>query len=214
MPTELRLGPALTPDFYRRDAAVVARELLGCLLVRELDDESLVLRIVETEAYLGAPDRASHAWNGRRTARNAALYLAGGHAYVYFIYGMHFCLNVVTGDETIGSAVLLRAGEPLTGVAAMRYRRHLDGRPGGERAGMIAGGPGRLAQALAIDRSLDGIALDRVPLWLAAGQAPPREAEIVVGPRIGVAYAGEAAAWPLRFALRDSRHVSRPWPWR
>ena len=106
-------------SFYRRPAETVARDLLGRYLVRELDGERLVLRLVETEAYLGAPDRASHAWDGRRTPRNESLYLPGGHAYVYLIYGMHFCLNAVTGEADIGSAVLLRAGEPVEGEERM-----------------------------------------------------------------------------------------------
>ena len=105
----------LPVSFYRRPAATVARDLLGRYLVHELDGERLVLRLVETEAYLGAPDRASHAWDGRRTPRNESLYLPGGHAYVYFIYGMHWCLNVVCGEKDEGGAVLLRAGEPLRG---------------------------------------------------------------------------------------------------
>ncbi len=202
----------LTPlavDFYRRPAAEVARDLLGCLLVREVDGERLVLRLVETEAYLGAPDRASHAWAGRRTARNESLYLPGGHAYVYFIYGMHFCLNAVTGDSGIGSAVLIRAGEPVAGEERMRALRGLARPP---RGGEVAGGPGRLCLALAIDRALDGAPLDRAPLWIARGAAVA-DAEVAAGPRVGVDYAGEAAGWPLRFAVRGNPHVSRPLPW-
>jgi DNA-3-methyladenine glycosylase len=194
--------------FYRRPAAEVARDLLGRYLVREVDGERLVLRLVETEAYLGAPDRASHAWDGRRTARNESLYLAGGYAYVYFIYGMHWCLNAVTGEAGIGSAVLLRAGEPVAGLEAMAANRRLPRPP---RPGEIAGGPGKLCQALAIDCALDGAALDRPPLFVAPGEPVP-EAAVAAGPRIGVDYAGEAAAWPLRFALRGNPHVSRPRP--
>jgi DNA-3-methyladenine glycosylase len=206
-------APAPVPAaFYRRPAAEVARDLLGRLLVREHGGERLVLRLVETEAYLGAPDRASHAWAGRRTARNESLYLPGGHAYVYFIYGMHFCLNAVTGEAGVGSAVLIRAGEPVTGEAAMRALRGLVEISRPARPGELAGGPGRLCQALAIDRALDGVPLDRPPLWIAAGEAVADEA-VAVGPRIGVAYAGEAAAWPLRFAVRGNPHVSRPVPW-
>lgn len=107
-------------SFYRRPAETVARDLLGRYLVRELGGERLVLRLVETEAYLGAPDRASHAWGGRRTQRNESLYLPGGHAYVYLIYGMHYCLNAVTGKKDEGGAVLLRAGEPVEGAERMR----------------------------------------------------------------------------------------------
>jgi DNA-3-methyladenine glycosylase len=198
--------------FYRRPAEEVARGLLGRYLVRELEGERLVLRLVETEAYLGAPDRASHAWGGRRTPRNESLYLPGGHAYVYFIYGMHFCLNAVTGEADIGSAVLLRAGEPVEGEARMRENRGWTRAP---RPGDLAGGPGKLCRALAVGRDLDGVRLDRPPLWIAHGEpmvADHGEDQIVAGPRIGVDYAGEAAAWPLRFMLRGNRHVSKPWP--
>ncbi|HYU32771.1 MAG TPA: DNA-3-methyladenine glycosylase, partial [Thermoanaerobaculia bacterium] len=168
--------------------------------------ERLVLRLVETEAYLGAPDRASHAWGGRRTPRNESLYLPGGHAYVYFIYGMHFCLNAVTGEPDVGSAVLLRAGEPLEGEERMRENR---GWPRAPRPGDLAGGPGKLCQALAVGRELDGVPLDRPPLWVARGE-PVAPAEVAAGPRIGVDYAGEAAGWPLRFMVRGNGHVSRP----
>ncbi len=203
-----RLRP-LPPSFYRRPAEEVARDLLGRWLVREFagePGERLVLRLVETEAYLGAPDRASHAWGGRRTPRKESLYLPGGHAYVYFIYGMHFCLNAVTGEPDIGSAVLLRAGEPVEGEERMRENR---GWPRAPRPGDLAGGPGKLCQALGVGRELDGVPLDRPPLWIARGE-PVDAAEVAAGPRIGVDYAGEAAAWPLRFTVRGNRHVSRP----
>jgi DNA-3-methyladenine glycosylase len=200
--------------FYRAPAPEVARRLLGHLLVRELPDgERLVLRLVETEAYLGAPDRASHAWSGRRTARNESLYLPGGHAYVYFVYGIHWCLNAVTGAADVGSAVLLRAGEPvgepLGGRRGEEVMARLRGLARAPRPGDLAGGPGKLCQALAVDRALDGVRLDRAPLWIAAGE-PVADAEVAAGPRVGVDYAGEAAAWPLRFAVRGNPHVSRP----
>lgn len=201
-----RLRP-LPLSFYRRPAEEVARDLLGRWLVRDLGGERLVLRLVEVEAYLGAPDRASHAWDGRRTPRNESLYLPGGHAYVYFIYGMHWCLNAVTGEKDIGSAVLIRAGEPVEGEETMARNRN---RPGKVRPGDLAGGPGKLCQALAIDRSLDGVLLDGEPLRITKGD-PAEPEEIVAGPRIGVDYAGEAAGWPLRFAIQGNRHVSRPW---
>jgi DNA-3-methyladenine glycosylase len=198
----------LPASFYRRPAEAVARDLLGRYLTRELDGERLVLRLVETEAYLGAPDRASHAWAGRRTARNESLYLAGGHAYVYMIYGMHYCLNAVTGEAGIGSAVLLRAGEPVAGEERMRENRGWTRIP---RPGDLAGGPGKICRALAIGRELDGVLLDRPPLCIARGE-PVGEEEIVASPRIGVDYAGEAALWPLRFSVRGHPHVSRPRP--
>jgi DNA-3-methyladenine glycosylase len=195
-------------SFYRRPAETVACDLLGRYLVRELDSERLVLRLVETEAYLGGPDRASHAWGGRRTVRNESLYLPGGHAYVYLIYGMHYCLNAVTGEADEGGAVLLRAGEPVEGEERMRENRGWAREP---RPGDLAGGPGKICQALAIGRDLDGVPLDRPPLYITRGE-PVAEQEIVASPRIGVDYAGEAAQWPLRFSVRGHRHVSRPRP--
>jgi len=201
----------LPPSFYRRPAEIVARDLLGRYLVRELDGERLVLRLVEVEAYLGAPDRASHAWDGRRTPRNESLYLPGGHAYVYFIYGMHFCLNAVTGEAGVGSAVLLRAGAPVEGEERMAENR---GWLKKVRPGDLAGGPGKLCRALGVGRELDGVLLDRPPLYIAKGEPEAAEGtgRIVASPRIGVDYAGEAAAWPLRFSVAGERNVSRPWP--
>lgn len=210
MPSAAPLTPhdlaPLPLSFYRRPAEEVAPDLLGRWLVRRNGRQRLVLRLVEVEAYLGAPDRAAHAWGGRRTARNESLYLPGGYAYVYFIYGMHWCLNVVCGEKDEGGAVLLRAGEPLRGETAMRARRGLADRV---RPGDVAGGPGKLAQALGVDRALDGARLDGRELWLAAGKPLPRS-RVATGPRIGVAYAGEAAGWPLRFAEAGNPHVSRP----
>jgi DNA-3-methyladenine glycosylase len=198
----------LPSSFYRRPAEIVARDLLGRYLVRELEGELLVLRLVETEAYLGAPDRASHASGGRRTPRNESLYLPGGHAYVYFIYGMHYCLNAVTGEAEVGSAVLLRAGEPVEGEERMAENR---GWTKKIRPGDLAGGPGKICQALGIGRELDGVLLDRSPLYITKGE-PAGAEEIVASPRIGVDYAGEAAAWPLRFSVRGNLNVSRPRP--
>jgi DNA-3-methyladenine glycosylase len=194
--------------FYRRPAEVVARALLGCRLVRVVDGRRLEVRIVETEAYLGQPDRASHAWAGRRTPRNESLYRPGGCAYVYFVYGMHHCLNVVTGDETVGSAVLIRAAEPLAGLEDMASHRGLTRPP---RPGELAGGPGRLCQALAIDRRLDGVSFSTGALRILPGARIPAH-RIAIGPRIGIDYAGEAAGWPLRFAIRGHPDVSRPAP--
>lgn len=197
---------SLPLNFYRRPANEVAPELLGRFLIRELDGERLILRIVETEAYLGAIDRASHAWDGRRTPRTETLYRDGGVAYVYLIYGMYDMLNVVTGRTETGEAVLVRAGEALAGAERMRGLRGLAREP---RPGDLAGGPGKLCRALAVDRALDGAPLHRGTLRIAAGE-PAEPAEIATGPRIGVDYAGEHAAWPLRFAIAGNPHVSRP----
>ncbi|HEY4563672.1 MAG TPA: DNA-3-methyladenine glycosylase, partial [Thermoanaerobaculia bacterium] len=132
----------------------------------------------------------------------------GGYAYVYMIYGMHFCLNAVTGEADAGGAVLLRAGEPVEGEERMRENRGWGRVP---RPGDLAGGPGKICQALAIGRDLDGVPLDQPPLYIAKGE-PVAAEEIVASPRIGVDYAGEAALWPLRFSVRGHPHVSRPRP--
>jgi DNA-3-methyladenine glycosylase len=202
-----RFAP-LPAAFYRRAADVVARDLLGRYLVRELGGERRTLRLVETEAYLGEQDAASHAFGRRRTPRNESMYLPGGHAYVYFVYGMHWCLNVVCAIRDEPQAVLLRAGEAVAGREAMIASRGL-GRP--PRRGEIAGGPARLCQALEIDRAFDGADLRAGPLRLARGE-PLADARVAVAPRVGVGYAGDAARWPLRFADRGSVEVSRPRP--
>jgi DNA-3-methyladenine glycosylase len=199
----------LPRTFFARPADQVAPELLGRYLVRRLGETRMVARIVETEAYLGSADRASHAWKGRHTSRNASLYENGGVAYVYLIYGMHHCLNAVAGNNDNGEAVLIRGAEPLEGVELMMEHRHLSRPP---RPGDVAGGPGKLCQALKIDRQFDGHPLQRVPLQIVRGE-PVDAASWIAGPRIGIDYAGEATTWPLRFALAGNRHVSRPFPW-
>lgn len=202
---------SLPGSFFTRSARDVAPELLGRLIVRMVKGRRLVLRIVETEAYLGIADRASHAFGGRRTARTESLFLPGGHAYVYLIYGMYHCLNVVTGNETDGEAVLIRAGEPVEGESYMIRNRKLQG---SVKPGAVAGGPGRLSDAIAVDLSLNRVRIDdnRGPLRIAAGE-PTGRSDVATGPRIGIDYAGEAMRWPLRFAVRGHAHVSRPYPW-
>jgi DNA-3-methyladenine glycosylase len=196
----------LNRAFYRRAAKVVARDLLGRWILRRMGDDDLVVRIVETEAYLGAPDRASHAWNGRQTKRTSTLYSPGGCAYVYLVYGLHHCLNAVTGKVGEGGAVLIRAGEPVCGEGFMLANRNLKGVI---KPGAIGGGPGKLCQALAIDRSHNGVSLAKGELLITAGEPVPK-GEIVCGPRVGIDYAQEAIDWPLRFAIRGNRHMSRP----
>jgi DNA-3-methyladenine glycosylase len=180
------------------------------VLVRVLDDGTrLAGRIVETEAYLGVIDRAAHSYCGRRTPRNAAMWGPAGHAYVYFVYGLHHCMNVVAEGPERPSAVLIRALEPLEGLDIMRAQRA--GRRSGARLRDtdLCSGPAKLAQALRLDRALDGADLvTGSELFLERG--PPVAAEqIIAAPRIGVAYAGE---WPdeaLRFYVGGNPHVSR-----
>lgn len=184
----------LAPAFYQRSTVEVARELLGCLLLRVLPDGLVAVRLTEVEAYLGLSDPAAHTYRGRRTARNASMWRDGGHLYVYFTYGMHHCANVVTRREGEPEAVLLRGGDVVVGHDAVRRRRHHH---------LDLQGPAKLCQGLGIDRTLDGAPLKRAAgVWIAHDGLRPHSGEIVALPRVGVGYAGEAAAWPLRFVLR------------
>jgi DNA-3-methyladenine glycosylase len=190
--------PPFEQAFYLRPTRVVARDLLGALLVREVDGRRLAGRIVEVEAYLGERDTACHSSRGR-TKRTEVMFGPGGHAYIYFIYGFHHCLNVVTRGENQAEAVLIRALEPVEGLDVMRKNRK--GRSN------LCSGPGVLCQALGIDRSLNGHPLWEPPLYLCPGERIPA-ARIAAGPRVGVAYAGEAARWPLRFYIKGNAFVS------
>lgn len=182
-------NPASVPErsLFRASALRAARRLLGMVIVKD----GLRARIVETEAYVGPHDLACHAAKGR-TARTDVLWGPPGLAYVYLIYGMYNCLNVVTGEEGFASAVLIRAAEPLTpGLAAMD-------------------GPGKLCRALGIDRSFNRMDLcdPAAPLHLELGE--PARIAVARGPRIGVDYAGEWALKPYRFMIAGSPHGSRP----
>lgn len=191
----------LPRDFYLQDTVTVARALLGCILWRKIGRELLAARLVETEAYLGANDMASHARRGLRSPRNESMYLEGGHAYVYFTYGMHWCMNVVTQESDLAEAVLLRAAEPVKGIGSMRTRR-----PKAKRDFDLMNGPGKLCSALDIDKRLDGEPLDGNRLYLTERDIDI--GEIGVSPRIGVEGAIGAAHWPLRFFIRGNRYVS------
>jgi DNA-3-methyladenine glycosylase len=170
----------------------VAPDLIGVTLLVD----GVGGTIVEVEAY-DHEDPAAHGYGGR-TPRNASMFGPPGHAYVYRSYGIHWCLNLVSEEEGVASAVLLRALEPTHGIEAMRERRALDD----ER--LLASGPGRLCQALAVTRVHDGLALDQSPFELLART---REPDIATGPRIGITKAAER---PWRYALAGSRFVSRP----
>lgn len=196
--------PMLPLSFFARPTLEVARDLLGRDLVRRERGVECVGRIVEVEAYLGAEDLASHASTARgRTARNAPMFGPPGRAYVYLIYGMHHCFNVVTERDGIAGAVLIRALEPIAGIEHMRKRR------GGARAidRALLSGPGRLCAGLAIDRRFSGRALDRQSLHLTKG-FPVSDEVVVVTPRIGVDYAGDWARRPFRFFVSGNAHVS------
>jgi DNA-3-methyladenine glycosylase len=192
-------GARIPRAFFLRPTAIVARELLGTVLVHDAPEGLVAGIVVETEAYL-RDDPASHSFRGP-TARNASMFGAPGRAYVYSIYGLHHCLNVVTGPAGIGEAVLVRALEPIEGLELMRRRR------GGVADRELCRGPGKLVQALAIGRGHDGADLGRGPLVLRAlGTSARGPREVVRTPRIGITRAAER---PLRFHVRGSPYVSR-----
>ena len=190
---------ALPASFYARPTPLVARRLLGQVLVSAVGGRRTAGRIVETEAYLGADDPASHAYGARRTRRNASMFEPPGTAYVYFTYGMHWCLNAVTEREGVPAAVLIRALEPLEGLPTMRRRR----RSASDRE--LCSGPAKLCQALGVTGREDGVSLTRGRLRIVRQRSRQRDA-IIVTPRIGVT---RAADWPLRFLIEGSPWVSR-----
>jgi len=178
--------------FFLRPTVEVAKDLIGAWIARRQGDAWYGGRIVETEAYLGAADRAAHSWAGRRTPRNEPMYMEGGHLYVFMVYGMHHCANVVTRDPEIAEAVLLRAAEG----------------PPGTPAGLLSG-PAKLCSHLGITSAYSGrdlLAGDDLRL-LRGILAPP---ELAMTPRIGVDYAGEAKSWLLRFIDLNSPAISGP----
>ncbi len=198
---------ALPADFYAGDTVRVARALLGKLLLRRLNGAWVAAAICETEAYVGRCDKACHAYAYRRTPRTETLFAPPGTAYVYFVYGMHHCLNAVTEPVGEPSAVLIRAAFPLLGHDAMALRRH--GRPWADLTPVqrrnLLNGPGRLCQALAIDRAFDRASLVDGPNLLIAEASPGlglralRPRKVRATPRIGIDYAEEAKAFPWRF---------------
>jgi DNA-3-methyladenine glycosylase len=197
-------------SFYCRDTTVVARDLLGCRLIRGFrGGERRAVVIVETEAYLGAKDRAAHTWNGRRTPRVAPMWGPGGHAYVYFVYGMHFCLNVVTQKAGVPEAVLLRAAiseELFSEMMGPKSSRREFPSSLSKQISLYSG-PAKLCASLQITAALSGAPLSGPELMISRG--PRARFDVLVGPRVGVDYAGEAAAWPLRFAVAGCAAVTR-----
>ena len=192
----MAFGRILRREFYQRPTVDVARSLLGKVLVHG----PAAGVIVETEAYLGGDDRASHSARGI-TDRTRVIFGPPGHAYVYFIYGMYECLNIVAEPAGHPGCVLVRALEPVAGIEIMQRRR-----PRARRLEDLASGPGKLTLALDITRSHNGADLTRGPLVVRELPAEPRCVEIDVTPRIGIR---ECADWPLRFVVRGSRFVSK-----
>lgn len=208
-PRDASTREPLPREFFARGTLAVARELLGCVLAHETAEGRAAGRIVEVEAYCGIRDRGAHSFGGRRTARNEVMYGPPGFAYVYFTYGMHFCVNAVTREAGIAQAVLIRALAPLEGEALMRRRRGVDGAVPPIPDTRLCRGPGNLCRALAIERAQNGADLTRSGLRIEAGEPIPRS-HIRRSPRIGIAYAGPDALRPWRFYVEDEPSVSGP----
>lgn len=184
------------PDFLDQPADIVAKRLLGCELLRELDGELVRVRIVETESY-DQEDQASHTFRGE-TARNAVMFGPSGHLYVYFTYGMHYCCNIVTGKQGFGSAVLIRAVEPIERADILETRRNKSGVD-------TTNGPAKLCQALHIDKRLNGHDLQKMPLRLVV-KDELRPADVVTTIRIGISQAKDELK---RWYIKNNPYVSR-----
>jgi len=196
-------------SFFEQEPLEVGRSLIGMELGSELSSGACGGLIVETEVYVGPEDRAAHSWNARRTARTEVMFGPRGHAYVFQIYGMYYCFNIVVGAGRVPAAVLVRALRPTFGLEVMAKNRGLSSVPANLR--QLTSGPGRLAQALGIDRQANGLDLCQAPLWVrrsSVGRRLAAEHGTRAGTRINVEYAGTWATKNWRFTLSDDRFVS------
>lgn len=188
-------------SFYERDPVIVARDLLGKFLIHDTHEGQLIGKIVEVEAYGGLQDAGSHASRGI-TERTKIMFDNPGLAYVYLIYGMHYCLNVTAHVNGQAGAILLRAVEPISGIEFMKKRRAK------ESIRDLCSGPGKLCQAFGVNKSHNGHQLTSSPLYITEGE-PITEDAVVATPRINIDYAGEAKNWPWRFYSKESLFISR-----
>ncbi len=198
----------LNREFYNRDSLIVAKELLGKVLVHELHGQKISAKIVETEAYMGINDKAAHSYGGRRTKRVEVMYGGPGFSYVFFIYGIHYCFNVVTREEGNPQAVLIRAVEPIQGLDIISENRFGKTYSQLSKSNIknLTNGPGKLCQALAIDRNLNGEDLCGKKLYVEEGESD--KFSIVSAKRVGIDYAEEAKDYPWRFYIEDNIYVS------
>ena len=198
----------LNREFYNRDSIIVAKELLGKLLVHNINGQEIITKIVETEAYMGVIDKAAHSYGGRRTPRVEVMYGEPGYSYVYLIYGMYNCFNIVSNEVGTPQAVLIRGVEPIEGIDVMaqnRYNKPLELLTKNQIKG-LTNGPGKLCKALAIDRSLNGLDLCGNKLYVLEGDN--EGFEMVSAKRIGIDYAEEARDYLWRYYIKDSNYVS------
>lgn len=198
----------LDREFYNRDSIVVARELLGKVLVHEIDGNRISAKIVETEAYMGIEDKAAHSYEGRRTPRVEVMYGEPGFTYVFMIYGMHSCFNVVVNKKGTPQAVLVRAVEPMDGkdwMAQKRFGTSYETLTKSQRKN-LTNGPGKLCKACSIDRNLNGMDLCSNELYIEEGIE--EEFDVVTTKRVGIDYAEEAKDFPWRFYIKENENVS------
>jgi DNA-3-methyladenine glycosylase len=200
----LNLALRLNASFYaREDVVLIAKELLGKILVTNFDSVLTAARIVETEAYNGVVDKASHAYKGRRTNRTEIMYKQGGKAYVYLCYGIHHLFNVVTNEQDTPHAILIRAAEQVYGIEAMLHRTRKT-----KLDYTITKGPGNVSKALGISTKHTGIDLLRSEMFIIDDGFKLKKKDIIASPRIGVDYAAEDALLPYRFYIKDNPFVS------
>lgn len=199
----------LSRDFYNRDTLIVAEELLGKILVVNKDNKICKGKIVEVEAYMGFMDKAAHSYNNRRTKRTEVMYGKPGFSYVYFIYGLYYCMNVVTREEGVPQAVLIRAVEPLEDIEVMSFRRFkkgYDNLSNREKIN-ITNGPSKLCMAMGIDKDLNSLDLLEDDIFIE--EDIKENFEISTSKRIGIDYAEEAKDYPWRFYIKGNKYVSK-----
>jgi len=189
--------------YYNSDVLDISKKLLGKVLVTQLSNQLTSGIIVETEAYAGINDRASHAFNNKRTKRTEIMYKNGGIVYVYLCYGIHNLFNIITNVKDIPHAVLIRAIEPLEGIKKMCGRRNLSNKYN------LTNGPGKLTQALGIDKNCNGKSLQSNKIWIEDNRVDFIEKDILSSTRIGVDYAGKDASLLYRFYIKDNKWVSQ-----
>lgn len=198
----------LDREFYNRDSILVAKELLGKVLVHEIDGQRIAVKIVETEAYMGFEDKAAHSYGGKRTSRVEVMYGDPGFSYLFMIYGMYFCFNIVTNEKEKPQAVLIRAAEPVEGIewmAQKRFERSYEQLTKSQRRG-LTNGPGKLCRALSLDKSFNGMDLCGNEVYVEEDKS--RNLSIVTTKRVGIDYAEEAKDYPWRFYIEGNEYVS------
>lgn len=194
----------LDSDFYQKDAVSAAKNLLGKILVREINGQKIMAKIVETEAYMGAEDKASHAYNNKKTKRTKPMFARGGLAYIYLIYGMYYCFNIVTEAKDKPHAVLIRAVEPIKGLEVIKENRKIKS----QKIEKLTNGPGKLSQALKIDKSLNYCDLVKSNELYLLDQGD-NNFEIESAPRVNIDYAEEYKDKFWRFYIRGNKFISK-----